>query len=384
MMQTMVSQGCKFGVTSGDLAWSGYEYSWIEASFTKRIQRYLGSSIPFYVAWGNHDGNQWALARNFISQPPSNSNYSFNYAGCHFTCIDAADFNNFTWIANDLQAAQGSKFIFVFCHYPPYCERWYAGEAQYQAQLAPLLEQYNVNICFSGHTHEYERGLQGGVYYVITGGGSWLDYTEPLVYDWPHMTKGGYNDLDGSIDGGLINEFVRVNVTGSTLTCTLVAFNTDGTIYSQTLDTFNATPPPPLFSDGFESGNFTTGGWTRQNTNATVSTAAKYTGTYGSKLAGTTWIQKAISTAGKTNVHVKYKRKTAGMDSGENLYVEWSVNGTNWYNLETTRSTSWATQDKTCASGANNNANFRVRFRTNASAASSEYAYIDDVVITGQ
>jgi hypothetical protein len=139
----------------------------------------------------------------------------------------------------------------------------------------------------------------------------------------------------------------------------------------------------PLFSDGFESGNFTAGGWTTQNSNATVSTKAKYTGAYGAKLAGTTWMQKAVSTVGKSTIHVKYARKTTGLDAGENLYVEWSIDGSAWNNLETVQATAWASQDITCGSGANNNANFRVRWRTNASSASNEYAYIDDVVITG-
>ncbi|MHB9071532.1 MAG: hypothetical protein ACYC54_14335 [Sedimentisphaerales bacterium] len=138
-----------------------------------------------------------------------------------------------------------------------------------------------------------------------------------------------------------------------------------------------------LFTDGFESGNFTTGGWTTQNGDATVTTTAKYTGTYGAKLAGTTWIQKMQSTTGTNTIHVKYDRNTAGMDSGEYLYVEWSVDGSTWNNLETTNQTSWASKDFTCAAGANNNANFRIRFRTNTSVPANEYAYVDNVVITG-
>ena len=487
MMRTMVSQGCDFGIGVGDMEWSGFDIAYILQSFTKRVHRYLGASVPFYVAWGNHDGDIYAVVRNYISQPPTNGNFSFDYAGCHFLLVDVTDAYNFAWIESDLQAAQGSKFIFVFTHYPTYSERWYAGEAEYQAHLVPLLEQYGVDIQFSGHLHEYERGLQNGVYYVITGGGSWLDFPEVLVYDWPFITKGGYNDLGSGVSGGLVNEFVRVNITGDTLTSTLIAFNTDGSIKSQTLDTFTKTagggdttaptpnpmtwasvpaatgsttiamtattgtdattpvqyffqnttsgmsshnsgwqtstswtdtgltpsttysyqvqardsvsPTPnvgswsttayattataPLFSDGFESGNFTAGGWTTQNTNATVSTKAKYTGSYGAKLAGTTWMQKAVSTVGKSTIHVKYTRKTAGLDAGEYLYVEWSIDGSAWNNLETTQATTWALQDFTCGSGANNNANFRVRWRTNASST-TEYAYVDDVMITGQ
>ena len=134
-----------------------------------------------------------------------------------------------------------------------------------------------------------------------------------------------------------------------------------------------------MFSDGFESGNFTAGGWTTQNADATVSNQAEYTGTYGAKLAKTTWMQKAISTVGKTNIHVKYARKCKSVT----LVTEWSIDGSVWNTLESTTSATYALQDFTCAAGANNNANFRVRWRTNGTKT-TQYAYVDDVQITGQ
>jgi len=147
--------------------------------------------------------------------------------------------------------------------------------------------------------------------------------------------------------------------------------------------TITTTPPLP-WSDGFESGNFTVGGWTTRDSNARVITAAAYTGTYGARLRQTTWIQKIKSTEGYSTIHVKYRRQTSGLDSGENLYVEWSIDGSTWNNLETVRTASYSNglQDKVCSTGADNNANFRIRFRTNANST-TEYAYIDDVQITG-
>jgi len=142
-------------------------------------------------------------------------------------------------------------------------------------------------------------------------------------------------------------------------------------------------PSPLPWSDGFESGSFSAG-WTTQNSNATVTTGAKYTGTYGAQLKAATWIEKLITTAGFTGIHVKYRRQTTGFDSGENIYVEWSTNGTTWNNLETIQTATYAQglQDKTCAAGADNNDNFRIRFSTNASA-NNETAFIDDVNVSG-
>ena len=140
---------------------------------------------------------------------------------------------------------------------------------------------------------------------------------------------------------------------------------------------------PVIFSDGFESGDFATGGWTRQNTSASVTKPSSYTGTYGAKLKKTTWIEKAISTAGYTDIHVKYARWTsAGFDAGENLYVEW-WDGSDWNVLETVPGgIGWTLKDQTCGAGADNNANFKVKFRTNANQ-NNESAYVDDVEITG-
>ncbi|HUW18782.1 MAG TPA: Calx-beta domain-containing protein [Sedimentisphaerales bacterium] len=138
-----------------------------------------------------------------------------------------------------------------------------------------------------------------------------------------------------------------------------------------------------LFSDGFESGNFTTGGWTIQNSYATVNTRSVYTGTYGAEAAMTTWIEKALSTVGYETIHVKYYRDINRFDSGEYLYVEW-YDGSSWNPLETTNNGDYSDglQDKVCGAGANENANFKLRFRTNANK-SNEYAWVDDVVVSG-
>lgn len=69
------------------------------------------------------------------------------------------------------------------------------------------------------------------------------------------------------------------------------------------------------------------------------------------------------------------------MDSGEYLYIEW-YDGSDWHQLNATQYDEWAGHDNTCGSGANNNANFKVRFRVNASHK-NEYAKVDDVEITG-
>ncbi|UCE99380.1 MAG: DUF362 domain-containing protein [Planctomycetota bacterium] len=137
------------------------------------------------------------------------------------------------------------------------------------------------------------------------------------------------------------------------------------------------------FSDGFESGDFETGGWTTSGI-AEVRTQAAYSGSYGAELQVTAWMEKALSTSGFTDIHVKYVCVTKGMNPGEYLYVEW-WDGEDWNVIDAYQGTDWISQDKTCGSGADDNPAFKVRFRSNASAPSpkEELARIDDVEVTG-
>lgn len=139
-----------------------------------------------------------------------------------------------------------------------------------------------------------------------------------------------------------------------------------------------------LFADNFESGSLVLGGWTRQNTIAEVKSEAAYEGTRGVKLYKTTWIEKAVSTAGLTDISVKYRRMTTGFDAGDNLIVEWSVDGSTWNTLETVQTAAYGDglQNRSCGAGAANQSGFRVRFRTTATEA-AEHAYVDNVEILG-
>ncbi|MCK4294016.1 MAG: tandem-95 repeat protein [Planctomycetes bacterium] len=142
--------------------------------------------------------------------------------------------------------------------------------------------------------------------------------------------------------------------------------------------TVNAPEPITLFSDGFESGSFTAGGWQTAG-DASITTNSAYTGLYGAQLRYNATIEKAVNTVGYSAIHVKYARVTERLDSGEFLYVEW-FDGAQWNQLEQTQATSWSVRDLGAA--ADNNAAFKLRFRTSADKV-NEYGRIDDVEIIG-
>jgi hypothetical protein len=135
-----------------------------------------------------------------------------------------------------------------------------------------------------------------------------------------------------------------------------------------------------LFSDGFESGNFTAGGWTVSS--ASIKNTGAYSGTYCAQLKKAGSIRKSVSTSGSTNIHIKYARSTKALDAGEYLYVEWSINGSTWNLLEATRDTTWIYKDLVCPAGADNKTGFMIRFRTNGNRT-DEFGYVDEVVVTG-
>jgi len=182
------------------------------------------------------------------------------------------------------------------------------------------------------------------------------------------------------VDDGLVESDETIEVTLSNPSNATLGANT---VHTYTiLDNDAAGEPETLFFDDFESGSFTAGGWTTSGS-PSVSTSADYNGIYGARLRSVSSITKALSTVGYTEIHVTFWRRTQGLDSGEYLYCEWSDDGgQSWYLLGSTRSTSFYHEDFTCPSGADNNPNFRFRYRQNASST-REYGYVDDVEIIG-
>jgi acid phosphatase type 7 len=162
----------------------------------------LLASIPFYMGVGNHDvaGANLdkypdGLAYFYYSDVPRNApaptltvqatgdparvklfkkntrprfpamaNFSFDYGNVHIVCLDANLYANpldpalTTWLSEDLKASKADWKIVAY-HHPGFN----ASKAHYDDQqmrlLAPLMEELNVNIVFSGHVHNYQRSV---------------------------------------------------------------------------------------------------------------------------------------------------------------------------------------------------------------------------------
>lgn len=95
--------------------------------------------------------------------------YSFDFANIHFVCLDSQGSNRApdgamaTWLEADL-ASTLQPWIIAFWHHPPYSKG--SHDSDTEAQLGqmrgiflPILEDYGVDMVFSGHSHAYERSF---------------------------------------------------------------------------------------------------------------------------------------------------------------------------------------------------------------------------------
>lgn len=289
MLHHMVGRNPGFLLALGDHADDGNSYDRTRLSHLDRTASIFGPHAPFFIAWGNHDGNsphhplrlsadmpsRWQVDDSPSLRTPGYGNYWFTYSGIFFVCLEYFQTHNRPandpsnditngWLDRVLSSpeAQKARFRIVAVHHPVYAERWIDGNANLRETLAPRLEKYQVALCLSGHMHGYERGRINGVQYVISGCGSYLDFNEPLVADWSATTDdglwlGGHKNVPGNyasqsapgilgepqpIIGGLFHGYSEITVKDRSMRLDQHAFNADGS-YLGIVDTINWNSP---------------------------------------------------------------------------------------------------------------------------------------------
>ncbi len=190
-----------FGLHAGDVnQHRGEEYDLVFFEPYKDILK----NKTLFTCIGNHDnyqdGAQTYLASfNLPHNNPDSTEryYSFNYGHVHCIALDTnipyySGSPQKEWFIQDLQSElrKQTMWTVVFFHHPPWSEGWpdFPGEIEVRNELVPLFEQYKVDIVFNGHTHDYERGLLNGVYYIISGGGGAPLEEGIQAYDYDHVT----------------------------------------------------------------------------------------------------------------------------------------------------------------------------------------------------
>ncbi len=173
-----------FVINVGDVVGSGDEYDQWQTEHFDPI-RELTYSHPYYVSIGNHEKDTEYYYR-FSSYPQYENQYEnyyqFTYANAHFVVIDTnvqkpIHFQTMEIVEEMLDSpeAQNAEWLFAFSHHPGWSRGWghegYVGETRLRDSLIPLMRDKGVDAYFCGHTHDYERYTQNGLFQVITGGG---------------------------------------------------------------------------------------------------------------------------------------------------------------------------------------------------------------------
>jgi 3',5'-cyclic AMP phosphodiesterase CpdA len=194
---------------------------------------------------GNHEFNGGS-ATYFMKYWPytyaagTGKYWSFDYGPAHIAVIDQYSANysdpnqaQLTWLKNDLSAST-KKWKFIVLHMPGWSDSLnnanggHDNDAEVQAHIQPLCEQYGVQIVFCGHNHYYSRAVVNGVHHITSGGGG-----APL-----------YNLASGPNIVVAIKsfDFCKISIDGNSLTYQAVQPN--GTV----LDTFYIDQQQPDFT----------------------------------------------------------------------------------------------------------------------------------------
>ena len=183
VVNAIVAQNPDFVVDTGDfinaemLFGENMPTEWINFF---EIELPLLSKKALFPVRGNHE-DEADFYLDFFSPPEDASGtehyYSFDYGSAHFVMINTEESYGpgsaqYTFIENDLAAHEGTGPIFAAFHKPPFSIGVHGGSGSAHDQLAPLLQDYGVDVVFNGHDHIYFRAkVMNGVYYVVTGGG---------------------------------------------------------------------------------------------------------------------------------------------------------------------------------------------------------------------
>lgn len=182
-----------FVVHLGDVVDSGPDKrEWVHDLFAPC--RELFGRVAVFPCIGNHEKNHEHYYKYF-SLPKPEYYYSFTYANAEFFSIDTNKKVNpgseqYEWLDNALARSRAAWKI-CFHHHPAYTsdnddygDSFKTAKVPYgdqnARQLAALYEKHNVDFCFNGHIHVYERtwpirdgkvNKASGVRYITSGGG---------------------------------------------------------------------------------------------------------------------------------------------------------------------------------------------------------------------
>lgn len=229
--QLAYEQRPNFVLHAGDLVSTGSnKRDWTEHYFPH--SRPLIERAPLCPVLGNHEQDAEHYYR-YMSLPEPEHRYSFVYGNAEFFMIDGNRKLNLggdqlIWLEEALADSEAT-WKFAVLHQPPftsdsddygdtYSTASIRGDRNAR-QIVALLEKYSVDICFSGHVHDYERTFPikgervvthaaGGVIYVTAaGGGGHLEDFDPANTWFGHRKANRHHVVQVGIHGSELELF---------------------------------------------------------------------------------------------------------------------------------------------------------------------------------
>jgi hypothetical protein len=242
-----------FILLTGDMVDEGHREGDWQTFFD--IERDLLRENVIFPAVGNHDRQGRARTadafRRYFSVPDDTPDperyYAFTYGNSKFLILDSNEHSfaltdQTAWLEKILADAAVDPKIqhrFVVMHHPVYSTSLHGGHPELREMWTPLFERYGVEAVFSGHDHTYERSLEGGVRYFVSGGGG-----APL---YPKDSRAARADTEASIYFERTFNYLRVQVVGGRIEVT--AMREDGsrieTVFWGALPEVAAVRPQP-------------------------------------------------------------------------------------------------------------------------------------------
>ncbi|NWR95425.1 PPA5 phosphatase, partial [Furnarius figulus] len=91
----------------------------------------------------------------------------------------AAATAHLAWLRAQLEAAEGARYVLVAGHYPVWSVAKHGPTPCLLRLLRPLLRRHRVTAYLCGHDHNLQYLEEGGVGYILSGAGNFLEDSRP-------------------------------------------------------------------------------------------------------------------------------------------------------------------------------------------------------------
>jgi len=170
MLRARATLPFTFVLMLGDNIYGGHSASDLKKKFDVPYQSLLAAGVKFYASLGNHDSQNERFYEPF--NMGGKRYYNFRKGNTEFFALDSnyMDPAELDWLRQQLSNSSATWKICYF-HHPLYSNsRFHGPDLDLRQRLEPLLQQYGVDIVFSGHEHVYERlRPQHGIYFFVLG-----------------------------------------------------------------------------------------------------------------------------------------------------------------------------------------------------------------------